>query len=309
MITIYLAPMQGFTDYIYRKAYAETFVGLDAFYIPYVSVKNGQILPKYLKELDSENNPQETVIPQVLVKDVDEMLRLTEKIQEYGFSTINLNMGCPYPMVTNRERGAGLLPEPKTIDAILKAFYKHSKLHLSVKTRLGVLSPEEINQVIPVLNQYPLHEVILHARIAKQLYKGKINTNAFHYASCHLKHKLVYNGDIFTTHDFEQKSKQFPETTGFMLGRGILMNPFLPAEIKGIEYNKLEKKEILYRFQQNIQNAYTRSMDNPGNALNKIKQFWMYFSYNFAEPNRVWKSIKKLKKLEQVRSATEGFFY
>ena len=66
---IYLAPLQGYTDYIYRKAYSQVFSGIDAFFIPYISVKNEQVLKKYSAEILPENNPQQRVIPQVLVKD------------------------------------------------------------------------------------------------------------------------------------------------------------------------------------------------------------------------------------------------
>ena len=99
---IYLAPLQGFTDFIYRKAYAEIFHEVDAFFIPYISVKNNQILRKYEKEILHENNPKTRVIPQVLAGSVNEMLFLSEILEDKGYTEINLNLGCPYPMVTNR---------------------------------------------------------------------------------------------------------------------------------------------------------------------------------------------------------------
>ena len=91
--TIYLAPLQGFTDFVYRKAYSEIFQGIDAFFIPYISVKNNQILKKYEKEIDLENNPQIRVIPQVLANSADEMLFLSEIVKEKGYNEINLNLG------------------------------------------------------------------------------------------------------------------------------------------------------------------------------------------------------------------------
>lgn len=286
---LYLAPLQGFTDFVYRKVYSEVFPWTDALFIPYISVKNNEVLKKYRKEVIPENNPQKRVVPQVLVADPEEMIFLADYLSGFGYTEINLNLGCPYPMVTNRGMGAGLLPNPEKIEKILAAFFEKSSLKLSVKLRSGLGSPAEIEKVIPVLNQFPLTEVILHPRIAKQLYEGEIIGSAFQFAGSNLQHRLVYNGDVNTA----ETILKFPETDHFMLGRGILMNPFLPAEIKGLVLNEAEKKEKLVEFHKRMLEEYLAVMDNPGNALNKMKQFWIYFCHNFDEPQKCLKKIDK----------------
>ena len=305
---IYLAPLQGFTDFIYRKAYAEIFHEVDAFFIPYISVKNNQILRKYEKEILHENNPKTRVIPQVLAGSVNEMLFLSEILEDKGYTEINLNLGCPYPMVTNRGKGAGLLPHPDKLKELLSSFFEKTNLRLSIKLRAGLHSVNEIEQVIPLLNQFPLTEVIFHPRIAKQLYDGEIQWSAFHYAQQNLKHRLVFNGNIFSVDDFKQCRQKFPEIDNFMLGRGILMNLFLPAEIKNIEIQSKEKREKLKEFHQLVFKYYSESMDNEGNALNKMKQFWIYFSYNFPEQRKSFKLIKKANGLSKYQSAVKLIF-
>jgi len=305
---VYLAPLQGFTDFIFRKVYHEIFDGIDAFFIPYISVKNNQILKKYEKEIDLENNPQSRVIPQVLANSADEMLFLSEILKEKGYNEINLNLGCPYPMVTNRGKGAGLLPHPEKINELLSSFFEKTNLLLSVKLRAGLHSANEIEQIIPVLNQFPLTEVIFHPRIAKQLYDGEIHWSAFQFAQQNLKHRLVFNGNIFSIEDLNQCQQKFPEINNFMLGRGILMNPFLPAEIKGIQYTEEEKRQKLISFHKRVFELYTEKMDNEGNVLNKMKQFWIYFSYNFPEQRKNFKLIKKANGLSKYQSAVKIIF-
>ncbi|MDO8951425.1 MAG: tRNA-dihydrouridine synthase family protein [Draconibacterium sp.] len=307
-LSVYLAPLQGFTDFIYRKAYSEIFQGIDTFFIPYISVKNNQILKKYQKEILPENNQQTRIIPQVLANSADEMLFLSKILEDKGYTEINLNLGCPYPMVTNREMGAGLLPHPGKLQAILTSFFEKSNLRLSVKLRAGLHSANEIEQIIPVLNEFPLTEVIFHPRIAKQLYEGEINNSAFQFAENHLKHKLVYNGDIFSVDDFKNKQQLFPQTAHWMLGRGVLMNPFLPAEIKNIEIQAKVKAEKLKEFHQLIFKYYLETMDNEGNVINKMKQFWIYFSYNFTEQRKSFKLIKKANGLSKYQSAVQLIF-
>jgi tRNA-dihydrouridine synthase len=305
---IYLAPLQGFADFVYRKAYAETFRGVDTCFTPYISVKNNEVLKKYLKEIQPENNPHLRTIPQVLAGDAEEMLFLTGILKNHGYPEINLNLGCPYPMVTNRGKGAGLLPHPEKISGILTAFFEKTDLHLSVKLRAGLNSSSEIEKVIPVLNSFPLTEVIFHPRIAKQLYDGEIIDSAFQFAQHNLKHRLVYNGNIFSVEEFNQTRQKFPENENFMIGRGILMNPFLPAEIKNIEIFTKEKLEKLKEFHQLVFKYYSESMDNEGNVLNKMKQFWIYFSYNFPEQRKSFKLIKKATGLSKYQSAVKLIF-
>ena len=225
---IYLAPIQGFTDYTYRASYAKVFNLVDAFYIPYISLKNDTIPQKHMREIHPDNNKKGRVIPQILAKDTKEIELLCRQLECFGYDEINLNLGCPYPMVSKRGKGSGLLPFPDEIYKLLDHFHSHSKARLSVKLRAGLKSADELSGVIDVLNQFPLTEVILHARVASQLYSGEIDELTFSYAEQHVKHKLVYNGDIFSRQDYLQKQNKFKSIESWMLGRGILMNPFLP---------------------------------------------------------------------------------
>lgn len=306
--TVCLAPLQGFTDFIYRKAYSEVFQGVDVYFVPYISVKDNQILRKYDNEILPENNRQLRVIPQVLANSAEEMLFLADILKNKGYSEINLNLGCPYPMVTNREKGAGLLPHPDKLNQMLTSLFIKSDLKLSVKMRAGLISSNEIEQVVPVLNQFPLTEVILHPRIAKQLYDGEILDTAFQYANQNLKHRLVYNGNIFSVDDFNRCLQKFPGINHFMLGRGILMNPFLPAEIKNIEVGINKKPEKLKEFHNLIFKYYTENMDNEGNVLNKMKQFWIYFSYNFTEQRKCLKLISKTTRISKYENELKLIF-
>ena len=306
--TIYLAPLQGFTDFVYRKAYNEIFQGIDAFFIPYISIKNGQILKKYEKEIIRENNLQKIVIPQVLVNSADEILFLARILEEKGYKEINLNLGCPYPMVTNRGMGAGLLPHPEKLEAILSSFFENSNLRLSVKLRAGLNSANEIEKVIPVLNQFPFTEVIFHPRIARQLYEGEILYPAFEFATKNLKHQLVYNGDIISVTDQNRCQQKFPEINHWMVGRGVLMNPFLPSEMKGFFSTPAEKLKKLREFHGLIFELYSEKMDNPGNVLNKMKQFWIYFSYNFRNQRKCFKLINKTNGLSKFQITVLAIF-
>lgn len=299
---IYLAPIQGFTDYIFRNAYAEVFEGIDKYFIPYITVNHSDILHKHEREILPENNRQEKVVPQILAKDEAEFEFLLSILKSYGYTEANLNMGCPYPMVTNRGRGAALLEKPDVVRKMLELAFSNFNLKVSVKLRAGMTEPDQIQQIIPVLNDFPINEVILHPRIAKQLYKGSVFDMAFRVTAEQLEHQLVYNGDIFTVDDFQQRSTQFLQVSDWMLGRGVLMNLFLPAEVKGKQYAEEEKRFMLLQFHQLISESHLQIADNPGNALNKLKQFWIYFSYHFVNQAKVFKKIKKIRSIGELNA-------
>jgi len=305
---IYLAPLQGFTDFVYRKTYSQVIGDVDAYFTPYISMKNDKVFKKYEKEVLPMHNMQERVVPQVLVKNSEEILSMAELLKTYGYSEINLNLGCPYPMVTNRCKGSGLLPFPEKVSSILNDFFEKTNLELSVKLRAGLELADEIEQIIPVLNKFPLKEVILHPRIAKQLYSGEIIDKAYQYAIENLKHKLVFNGDIISLSDYERRKQQFPSTKTWMLGRGILMNPFLASEIKGKKISEDKKRDKLLEFHKLMLESYLDIMDNEGNALNKMQQFWFYFSFNFPNQRKVFKAVKKSKSILKYKIETQKIF-
>lgn len=305
---IYFAPLQGFTDFVYRKAYAQIFHEVDAYFIPYILVKSGIILPKYKREISPQNNPETRVVPQVLIKDSKELIELTQFLQQCGYTELNLNLGCPYSMVTNRGRGSGLLPFPDKIRNLLENYFDKFELDLSIKLRAGLNSADEFEQLIPVLNDFPIKEVIFHPRTAQQMYKGEIREETFLKATNKVECKLIFNGDIFSVSDFLQRKNQFPTITNWMLGRGILLNPFLPSEIKGIDISKSQRKDRLMELHHRVFESYWKIMDNDGNTLNKMKQFWMYFCANFNQPQKAFKRIKKANNISKYKAVVAGLF-
>ncbi len=302
---IYLAPLQGFTDFVYRNAYAAVFRSVDAFYIPYITTKGSQVLRKYEKEVIPENNVHGKSVPQVLAKDEEELVDLCSLLRDFGYREINLNLGCPYPMVTNRGKGSKLLTEPETLEKMLASFFDKFDLQLSVKMRAGFELEKEIEQIMPVFNRFPLEKVIVHPRIAKQLYKGEISESAFQFAVDNLNHTPVFNGDVFSLKDYKNRAERFHEVQDWMLGRGILMDVFLPDKIKGRIFSEDEQRNLLVAFHNEILEGYLQTSDNSGNALNKIQQFWSYFSYHFERQKMLFKLIKKLKDPDQLKREVE----
>ena len=173
-VRLSLGPFQGITDAPFRNVFKRHFGGIDKFYTPFFTGIHKEEHAKNLQgeEIDPRYNDVETLTPQILSTDAEEILRFAKQCKELGYKEINLNMGCPFPRVANKKRGSGLLPYPDKVEALLKRVFEEIDIDFSVKCRLGYFSPDEIEAIIPIFNKFPLSELIIHPRIGKQLYKG-----------------------------------------------------------------------------------------------------------------------------------------
>lgn len=309
-LKIYQAPLQGFTDYDFRKALAETFGGVDKFFVPYLSYGKGREIKKsQMREVLLENNSGLPTVPQVLFADFEELNDLVKILVDYGYSEINLNLGCPYPMVTNKGRGSALLPNPKMLDEMVdRLFSKYLNIRFSVKMRAGMTGDHDFVRVFEILNKYSLEELIFHPRTADQMYDGKANTQLFAEGLALSKHRLVYNGDIVSVASFQELQNQFPEQNFWMIGRGLLTNPALASQLKGETIEGKVLREKFRDFHDRLFEAYSSRLDGSGHILQKMNQFWIYFSESFENPHKAMKLVKKSSNLSKYNAAVSEIF-
>ncbi len=292
---IYFAPLQESTDFVYRRAHALHFGGIDKYFSPYLLVqKDGGIKKSHLRDTLPENCTGYTLVPQIMAGNSRDFLFLAKHLSELGYEEINWNLGCPYPMVTGKGMGSGLLPQPGRIREILDQSLPQLSCRISVKLRAGLISNDEIQQVIPVLNDYPVSEVIFHPRIAKQLYNGSPDWELFAKVSGLIKHPLVYNGDIFSPEDFSNAQVKFKTVSAWMIGRGMLKNPFLATELKGVQLpGREERIAVLERFHGEIFGSYASLLSGQSHLITRMTKFWEYFCFLFPDPHKAFKRVKK----------------
>lgn len=299
------SPLQGFTDYRFRNTFDKYFGGIDTFYAPYIRL-NGklEIKPGYEKDLLPKNNSVKELIPQIMTNDADEFLFVSKYVQELGYKELNWNLGCPYPMVTKRGMGSGLICESAKIDDILKKVYQESDIIVSMKMRMGYETPLEILDVFPVLDKYPIKNVAIHARIGKQLYRGGVDLDSFQKCLDNTTQKIYYNGDITSVKKFNELKNRFPSIDHWMIGRGLIADPFLPQMIKDNNLSYPENKgEVFGKFHDTLFNEYESALSGQSHVLIKMLHFWEYFSTTFSNPQKTLKKIKKAKSIPTYESA------
>ena len=305
--TLLSSPLQGFTDFRFRNAFNDYFGGIDTFYSPYIRL-NGKLKIKgsYERDLLIENNTVPEVIPQIMTNDADEFLFVTKYVQELGYTELNWNLGCPYPMVTKRGMGSGLICDPGKIDQILDRVHSETDITVSMKMRMGYENSEEILDVFPILEKYPIKNIAIHARIGKQLYKGGVDLDSFQRCLDTSKQKLYYNGDITSVTKFKELQERFPAIDHWMIGRGLLADPFLPSMIKNntAEYPK-NRLDVFNEFHDRIYNEYDAALSGPTPIKMKMLGFWEFFSQSFDNPQKTYKKIKKAGNPKNYQAAVK----
>lgn len=306
-LTLHASPLQGFTDFRFRNTFRKYFGGIDVFYAPYIRLTGKQeIKGSFARDILLENNSEIELIPQILTNDAEAFLFVARYVQELGYKELNWNLGCPYPMVAKRGLGSGLIKYPEKINNILDKVYSESNIEVSIKMRLGFESSDEILKVFPIFEKYPIKNIALHPRIGKQLYKGGVDLEAFQHAMASTHHKLIYNGDINSVSRFKEMEERFPTIDTWMLGRGMIADPFLPEMIEGntslYPENKIER---FGKFHDTLFYEYEQALSGPSHVLMKMLHFWGYFITSFPNSRKGLKKIKKARNILAYENAVK----
>ena len=300
----YLAPMEGITNYIYRKTYHQFFAPADKYFTPFINPHTTRSLnSKEKKDILPENNEGMYTVPQVLTNQAEDFIRVAKALTEYGYEEVNLNLGCPSGTVVSKKKGAGFLEFPVRIDHFLEETFEALEplgIKVSVKTRLGLLEADEFDQLLQVYNKYPLHELIIHPRVRIDYYKNKVDLDTFEKALLESKNPVCYNGDIFTKADYELFTDRFPSVDHMMVGRGVIRNPGLIGELRE---NQSMDKEKFKAFHDQLLTEYEALKIGDRNTLFKMKELWFYMGQHFEDVKKPEKMIKKAQTLEKYKEA------
>ena len=300
---LFLAPLQGFTDRHFRKAFQQCYGDVDRYYAPYLKMQNNGTIKEHTKlDVLLVNNPFEPVIPQIMACCVEDFLLMADYLQDQGYSELNWNLGCPYPMVAKQDLGSGILNKPDKLFQILDEALPKLNMNLGIKMRMGYEDTTDILHLLPRLNDYPLTEIIVHARYGKQLYNGSCDHDRFEQCIPITTHRLVYNGDIRTVEDFRVLKSRFPEITNWMIGRGAVSNPLLFEMIQdNTDEFPEDRMEVFHDFLIILLENHLSESNNQGNTLIKMKHFWEYFAESFEHGHALYRKVKRSESIREYR--------
>ena len=304
---LHFAPLQGYTDTVFRNAFAEHFGAVDAYYTPFIRAERGEVRKRDLREAAPEANRVPCLVPQILPGSPEEFRMLADVLRAQGYRRIDINLGCPFPPIAGKRKGAGMLPYPDRVEEVLRTVSEYPDLQFSVKMRLGWEDAGECLNLAAILNGLRLAHITLHARTGKQQYKGIADREAFDrfYRLC--RQPLFYNGDLQTAADIRGILEEFPALQGVSVGRGLVASPTLAGEFRSESpCSEKERTERCFSFHQTLFDAYAALLQGEAQTLMKMKTLWEYF---LPETDRkLLKRIKKSTRLEQYTAAVREIF-
>lgn len=310
---IYYAPLESITGYPLRNAHHVLFPGIDKYYTPFLSAnESGRFTGREGRDIAPGNNVGIPLIPQLLGKNSEQILRAVETMHGLGYREVNLNLGCPSGTVTAKGKGAGMLRDLSLLDSFFEELFEgmersgfREAVRISVKTRLGIYEPSEAEALVRIYNRYPISELIVHARVLRDMYRNPVSLEGFSVFYENAEMPLVYNGDICSREDYLELLSRFPDVFAVMLGRGLVGNPALAREIRG---GAGADREELRQYTELLLRNYQEEISGERNILFKLKENWSYLYSRFAGAEKCRKELRKASTLLEYKAAVRRTF-
>lgn len=287
----YLAPMDNITDYIYRGVVWRHFPHWDKLYAPFIQPNDKPtIVPKEDFDIHPTNNMDIPLVPQILTCDPKGFIRVGRILEDYGYTEINLNLGCPAKLVVSKGKGSAMLADTHNLNHFFETIFNYNwKSKITVKTRLGLTDNSDFEEILDVFFRFPIEELTIHPRFRSDFYGGEPRLHEFEKVfSC--KHstfkdsngssivgnplKICYNGNIFSLKDGLSITQKYPQLDSIMCGRGAIADPSLGRQLKG---GAPMSKDEFISFHNDIYESYYKSFLKERHFLHKMMEMWSYW--------------------------------
>ena len=222
--------MQDVTDLAFMGLMAR-YGGPDIYFTEYFRVYATSNLDWHILESITKNPTGRPVVAQMIGNDIPALVRTARELQQYPIAAVDLNLGCPAPVVYRKCAGGGLLREPRRVDAILGALREAVTIPFTVKTRLGFESPEVFSELLPIFARHSLDLLTVHGRTVKEMYRSEVHYDFIARAVETLSCPVLANGNIYSAFKAGEVLQQ-TGARGLMIGRGAIRNPWLFHQIR-----------------------------------------------------------------------------
>jgi tRNA-dihydrouridine synthase B len=303
-----LAPMQDVTDLPFWKLMVR-YGGADVYYTEYFRVHATSNLEKWILESITKNPTGRPVIAQMIGNDIPSLVRTAKELQEFPIAAVDLNLGCPAPVVYRKCAGGGLLREPQRVNAILGALREAISIKFTVKTRIGFDSPDVFDELLPIFAKHKIDLLTVHGRTVKEMYRSEVHYDFIARAAAELPFPILANGNIYSAEKAEDVLR-ITGAKGLMIGRGAIRNPWIFQQIR-----QLQRGEPLFTPQGHDVLAYIRDLFEtvrPANIrepahVQKMKKYMNYIGLGIEPTGQFLHEIRRTTTEMQFFEICERF--
>jgi tRNA-dihydrouridine synthase len=225
-----LAPMQDVTDLPFMALMRE-YGGADVYWTEYFRVlEHSRLDPEILATI-TRNPTGRPIVAQMIGNDIPALVRTARELEQHPIAAVDLNLGCPMPVVYRKCAGGGLLRDLNRIDAILGALRDAVSGQFTVKTRIGFDDPAIFEELLPIFAKHSLDLLTVHGRTVKEMYRSAVHYDFIAGAVQAMACPVLANGNVYSA----EKAEEVLSLTGahgLMIGRGAIRNPWLFDQIR-----------------------------------------------------------------------------
>lgn len=301
-----LAPMEGVTDVVFRQVIARA-GRPDLFFTEFTNVSSyasekGRSNALERLEIASSDSP---IIAQIWGKEPEHFAKTAEALERLGFSGIDINFGCPDKNVNKAGGGAAMIKTPELAKECFRMAKENTNLSVSIKTRLGWAKAEEYEDWLSMLlNEHPA-ALTVHLRTKKEM--SKVSA---HYElipgiikmrdEISPETKLVINGDIKDKKQARELHQKYPEVDGFMIGRGVFLNPFCFTDHTP---NREDLMGLLY-LHLDLYEEYSKKHKV---SYEPLKHFYKIYINNFPGASELRAKLMETHSIPEARKILEKY--
>ena len=272
-----LAPMQDVTDLPFLRLMA-AYGGADLYVTEYFRVYPGSCLDKTILSSVTQNPTGRPLLAQMIGNDIPALVRTARELQQHPVAGIDLNLGCPAPVVYRKCAGGGLLREPAKVDAILGALRDAVTTNFTVKTRIGFDNPAVFDTLLPLFAKHRIDLLTVHGRTVAEGYRSGVHYDFIRRAVEHMPCPVLANGNV---HSPSKAARVVEETraAGLMIGRAAIRNPWLFSQIRQQRQGQPIAVPIgrdMLEYVQQLYFAVRPSALDDGRHVEKMKKYMNY---------------------------------
>lgn len=220
-----LAPMQDVTDLPFWRLMAG-YGGPDLYFTEYFRVYAGSVLVRSILESVTRNPTGRPAVAQMIGNDPVELVRTARELQRHPVAAIDLNLGCPAPVVYRKCAGGGLLRDPERVNRILGSLREAINIPFTVKTRLGFDSPAVFDVLLPIFARHSIDLLSVHGRTVAEGYRSEVHYDYIARAVAGLACPVLVNGNVYSA-GRAMELLSMTKARGVMIGRGAIRNPWV----------------------------------------------------------------------------------
>jgi tRNA-dihydrouridine synthase len=159
------------------------------------------------------------------------MARTARLLEKYPVAGVDLNLGCPAPVVYRKCAGGGLLREPARVDELLKVLRDAISGIFTVKTRLGFADAAEFDGLLEIFSKHKIDLLTVHGRTVAEKYGPHVHLDRIAQAVRSLPFPVQANGNVSCAASAKETWK-VTGAAGLMIGRGAIRNPWIFQQIR-----------------------------------------------------------------------------